>query len=450
MTTRNNLAAAQLQYPAITKTLLYQEKQYTFTMLAELLGRVTKNNVELIGDIEIQWRLQGRLKRPAIVVGFIGAGRGLGNSVFSLEFRDNYLNPYDRIRFRSGRTAIVIGVQQLGVTWKYDLKLESSDPLNTVPATDVVAGDRHVAFGNAQPSFSKKGYSAQAYPETHTNFLTIQRWGKTIAADAATTVTWVENNGERLWTFTDFDHMMKNALYELEAARKWGRSTMNAATSTTPVTDSDNQLLVTGDGIDAQIDPGNVQSYIIATKDMFTDYMAYLATRSNFPNNEWIVFTGMPGYKTIQDLFIDHIMVNRAMLYDMSAGREIEVGFEVCTIHYAGQKMTVVMDPQMHDMQLFGNQLDPANGMPLMGSTFYFLNFGIDGEKSNIEIYSKGAGGHNRSFVLKYLPGMIDLENPNSQIAVSSEDGHRMEMLTDSCVVIRDPKSCGKLEKVIV
>ena len=63
----------------------------------------------------------------------------------------------------------------------------------------------------------------------------------------------------------------------------------------------------------------------------------------------------------------------------------------------------------------------------------------------NIERKVKGAGGINRSMIIKYLPGMVDPFNQSQMIAVSSRDSFSMEVLSESGMVVRNPLSCGQL-----
>ena len=69
-------------------------------------GRFAKE--EMIGENAFRWPILGRLNRPSTCTG-VNAGNGAGLTQFSVEFEENFLNPYDIVRFADGNQAIVMG-----------------------------------------------------------------------------------------------------------------------------------------------------------------------------------------------------------------------------------------------------------------------------------------------------------------------------------------------------
>ena len=86
----NSLVTNLLKYPEISKALIRQFPQYSLTYFLEGTGRFAKE--ELIGDNAFKWAILGRLNRPSTCTG-AGAGTGVGNTTFTVEFVENYLNP---------------------------------------------------------------------------------------------------------------------------------------------------------------------------------------------------------------------------------------------------------------------------------------------------------------------------------------------------------------------
>ena len=109
-----------------------------------------------------------------------------------------------------------------------------------------------------------------------------------------------------------------------------------------------------------------------------------------------------------------------------------------------GHKMTLVKCTLFDDKNLH-TDIDPASGYPKESFRMVFLNFGTTDGVSNIERKIKGAGGIDRSMIVKYLPGMVNPFDQSSMLAVTSRDSFTCEILSHSCIVVRNPLSCGQL-----
>ena len=64
---------------------------------------------------------------------------------------------------------------------------------------------------------------------------------------------------------------------------------------------------------------------------------------------------------------------------------------------------------------------------------------------ANVERKVKGAGGIDRGMIVKYIPGMVDPFDQKSMKAANSRDGFDCEHFSESCIVVRNPLSCGQL-----
>ncbi len=102
----NSLVVNLLKYPEIAKTIIRQYPQYSLNFFVDGTGRYAKE--EMIGENAFRWPILGRLNRPSTCTG-VNAGNGAGLTQFSVEFEENYLNPYDIVRFADGNQAIVMG-----------------------------------------------------------------------------------------------------------------------------------------------------------------------------------------------------------------------------------------------------------------------------------------------------------------------------------------------------
>ena len=74
-----------------------------------------------------------------------------------------------------------------------------------------------------------------------------------------------------------------------------------------------------------------------------------------------------------------------------------------------------------------------------------FLDMGSTSGVNNIELITKGADGMNRSFVKKYVTGMVNPYDANSMMAANADDKFECHVLAESGIVVRNPLSCGIL-----
>jgi len=74
-----------------------------------------------------------------------------------------------------------------------------------------------------------------------------------------------------------------------------------------------------------------------------------------------------------------------------------------------------------------------------------FVDMGMQNGVSNVELIAKGAEGFNRSFVKKYVPGMVNPYDYNSMMAANGDDFFECQILSESGIILRNPLSCGIL-----
>ena len=112
-----------------------------------------------------------------------------------------------------------------------------------------------------------------------------------VTGKGLTDVTWIENNGSRLWYFTQEQIMMDEFMYQQELQRWYGRTSItNAPTygstagstptaSTLGTSGTQATSMVTGDGLLAQVDSSNQASYSMGslTEDIITEFIAKIS-----------------------------------------------------------------------------------------------------------------------------------------------------------------------------
>lgn len=438
----NALVTNLLKYPEIATTLIRQYPQYSLNYFVDGTSRFAKE--EVIGDNSFKWAVLGRTNRPSTLTG-ASTGNGVANGTFTFETEENFLNPNDIVRFQDGTSAILIGEPTIsGAGYTFSAKLQTNDATKTIAAANFIAGKTVNAAGSAFTEGSERGYENSVYPDWYVNYTKISRKAKSITGSALTDITWIENNGERLWFFTEQKIMEEDFLYEREVSDWYSQSTMDV-NGVAKVFDSNGKPIVSGDGILKQIDSANVDTYSgVLTEERITDFLAQLSLNTGEMNSHWIVYTGTAGKVAFHKAMKDLVYPSGNLVYDAKVGAETEIGVNFTTYNALGSRLTLAHCPIFDDPNLH-TDIDPASGYLKESFRMVFLNFGQTDGVSNIERKVKGAGGINRSMIIKYMPGMVDPFNQSQMMAVSSRDSFSMEILSESGMVVRNPLSCGQL-----
>jgi hypothetical protein len=441
---QNSLVTNLLKYPEISKALIRQFPQYSLTYFLEGTGRFAKE--ELIGDNSFKWAILGRLNRPSTCTG--GGSVPSGIVAGTIEFVENYLNKNDVIRFKDGRQAIILSDATPSVGgFTFTIKLQTNDPAAAILASSNYAlGETVNTAGSIFEEGSTQGYENHVFPDWYVNYLTISRKAKSITGSALTDVTWIENNGQKLWYFTDQNLVMEEYLYQLELSRWYGISTMDA-NGVAQITDANGKALIAGDGVLAQIDSANTDTYTGSlTEDIIVDFIANLSLNSGKKNNQWMVFTGTAGKVAFHRAMRDLVFQGNSLIYDMDSGRNLELGVHYTTYNALGHRITLVHNPLFDDPQLH-TDLDATTGYPKESYRMVFMDMGVTNGVSNVEVKVKGAGGVDRGMIVKYIPGMVNPFDQKSMVASNSKDGFTCEILSESGIIVRNPLSCGQLLK---
>lgn len=441
---QNSLSQNLLLYPQISKKIIREYPQYSLTYFTEGLGRYAAE--KLIGNNAFEWWVKGRTTRPLTATG-VSSGNGLGNTAFTVEFVENYANPNDIIRFKNGQQAHVKGAPiETAGGFTYTLQLQTSESTSSLTGSNIVAGTQVGVVGNAHPEASEKGYGNLVYPDKHVNYLSICRAAGSISGSAATDITWIEENGQRLWYFTMEDDVRKDYMYQSEL-QMWYNLINVDANGNPKVFDLNGKPIITGDGLLAQIDGGNIGSYSLGlTEKQITNFLADLRYTNGETTAKYMVYTGTLGMREFQQAMKDYyIRDGHVLFYDADTSKPIKLGGDFLQYRAMGLDMTLVYNPLFDDPNLHHNLT--SEGLPKESGKMVFTNMGQLSEGvSNVEILVKGASGISRGFVTKYIAGMIDPFNPNSIMAANSKDQFSVEYLSNKGIILRRPKSCGILD----
>mgnify|MGYP003634915860 CR=1 FL=1 len=455
-TADNSLVNNMLKYPEIAKKIIELYPRYSMTYLLERLGFGASEKV--IGGSSFEWKIMQRYKAPAGVDVAYAVDASVGTvgtlKISSAVASDEYcmLNTNDVVRFECGATALVTAVGSIGaafteVTIKH---IDAYDFSTTNAAVTEVVAVIGSAYG--QGSLGDEVGEGYAYPETHRNHLTLSRRKCKINGIDLHDVTWVEHNGHRLWYFTKEQQMTDQFMYELELNRWFGKSSVSGdITYPGDAGAVANGLPIMGDGILAQIAAANQFSTAGngVTEGELLKFIGTLSLSSlKATGNEYVVFTGMQGMIQFQQAMTAHLatMGSASSLIASKSGEGVAVGTNFTSYSALGNNIKLVHNPCFDDPNVAtmtsGISGTGFNTSQLSG-LMVVMDMSVQDGVANVELISKGAEGYNRNYVKKYVPGMINPNDPSSMMAANGNDTFECHILSESGIIIRNPQSCG-------
>ena len=472
----NALNANLLQYPEIARTLISLYPRYSMTYLLERTRRMAKEKV--LGDSSYEWKVMNRLSRKCLIdaTGTGGAVAAGATDTFAFENTsgggvENWFNLYDIVRFSNGATGLVISLS----TNTYTIEM-----ISALTAAANTVGQVVGRIGSAFPAGSSGADVGEnnVYPDTYKNWMTINRKKCTITGKDATDVSWIENNGQKLWYFTKEQHMMDQFMYEQELQRWYGETSVSSAATSYAATNTDiissivageyadgsaraavavgDGAHTIGDGVLAQISSSNQASYSAGTltEDIITEFIGKISLNAQAAEgNEWVVFTGTEGriafHKAMKDMIVAPAgSMTGGSMTDIKAGSDVSLGGNFTSYYALGNKITVAYCPLFDDPHVHGS----TSGTNSFGDTrltesmkMVFMDFGTTSGVSNVELITKGANGINRSLVKKYVGGMVNPYDTKSMMAANGDDRFQCHVLSESGIIVRNPLSCGIL-----
>jgi len=460
-TADNSLVNNMLKYPEIAKKIIELYPRYSMTYLLERLGFGASEKV--IGGSSFEWKIMQRYKAPAGLDAAYAVNASVGTvgtiKISSADGANEYcmLNVNDVIRFESGATALITAVGSIDAAdgGSTDVTIKHIDAFNfsasgaSAAVTEVVA-----VIGSAygQGSLGDEVGEGYAYPETHRNHLTLSRRKCKINGIDLHDVTWVEHNGHRLWYFTKEQQMTDQFMYELELNRWFGKSSVSGDIQYPGDSGSvANGLPIMGDGILAQIASANqfTTAGLGITEGELLKFIGTLSLSSlKATGNEYVVFTGMQGMIQFQQAMTAHLatMGSASSLIASKSGEGVAVGTNFTSYSALGNNIKLVHNPCFDDPNvatmtsgISGTGFNTAQLSGLM----VVMDMSVQDGVANVELISKGAEGYNRNYVKKYVPGMINPNDPSSMMAANGNDTFECHILSESGIIIRNPQSCG-------
>lgn len=462
-TLESDLIRNQQKFPAIRQMLERVDQRQLTTLLTSgavgpygiNLSKPTKfgkvKESQAIGDNSYRFNVMGRIQKAATIISQVGSSGSDGT--FQLIAKDNYAYKGQMCVFYGNRYSAMVMSEPTKVAagWLYSFQHPQKEVFSW--ATHVAAqGTGTYTFFPSTTGYgekSLKGYGRDQFPDTFIVDMTTQRKTVAISGDAATDVLWYEymssNGPVKGWKFEKVRQAEAQWAMENEYAKIFGISTMKntdgsrAAVANLVDNETGNGIIM-GDGIEEQISGGN-ELYGSgvngeATEDDFIDAMKLLTKQSDSSvSGVNIVFmTGIDGYYNAQRKMARFVLAQNAQLMQqVQGGAEIEVGYHITRMNFAGSSVCFVQHPLFDDELRFPERGN--DGQLIMSSTYIGGDLGSFMD-SNIEIIPKGAYGVNRSDVKTTINGMTGLPGD----AITEEDAWKMAMLKQDLLVIYNTK----------
>jgi hypothetical protein len=112
-----------------------------------------------------------------------------------------------------------------------------------------------------------------------------------------------------------------------------------------------------------------------------------------------------------------------------------------------GTNLVIVHNPMMDNKEFFPD-LDPTTGYTRESYRMLVLNMGDFGGEPNISLIAKGGNGNDRSFVHRYVNGMMDYNGGGGagpKAAANTKDAVSVALLSETGLKLTNPYSCAQL-----
>lgn len=446
LTEANSLVANLLKYPEISPVVLDIFGMYdSLASFTENLGRYA-TNVTYGADF-VQWALQGRKSRPSIIdPTYAGnATAFVNNTAVVIPFTpgEMYLYPKAIVRFPGEVNAWVESINGFNVTFR-PMTNNPAFPGINIPAGSMTLG----IIGNMHEEGSPRGYGNQVFPDWYKNYLGIYRYEMEITGDALTDVLWIEFNGQRL----HYPRQLANTLglieYERELTRWYADATVDAQGVRHQIDQVSGKGITHGDGLIPQIGLNNVDTYTgVLTEQQITNFIAMLKYNTGGAG-EYVVWTGTAGRLAFEQAMKNFAPLIGAQFQYSGSDKNVHLGGNFTTYTGFGTKLVLAHNPIFDDPNIHGNDMisNQFGTYPRESYRMVFCDVSKQGSEGyNLELAVKAAGNVNRGRIIKYIPGMVDPHNPTNMYAATAEDKFKLEYLSHTGIILRNPFSCGML-----
>lgn len=475
-TEQNDLIRAGIAKPEIRMEMEYANPRSLTSLIASgnvtpygitNPGRAKISNIESssakpIGNSGYQFPVMGKLTKASVILSQIGTTQADGR--FQLLMKDRHLYDGMNVIFNGqGFQARVEGNPTGSDATGYVYNFKSSGNINFNWSTHVARQQGTKTCMGAYSSYSegsRKGHSYSSTPNIYINHTTIQRKTVEITGSAASQVLWYtftdkSGNQSKGWMYQAIQQNQAIMIWEDEMQKLFGVSNMkNADGSYKAIPEIDPTTgygITMGDGLVEQISGGLVIEGSSPDGNWNLDDIIEAQTQLEQNSDKIMGFkscliTGTRGFANFQKCAMQlGIDTNTRMVHNVNGtidvgGKEIDMGYNYCSINYAGNQMICIKHTILDDQDMW-TELG-QDGNPLMSSFGILLDVGTSANR-NVETFYKSANGVNRKNVSAAINGLTG----DMGTSVSEEDFNKFAMLKEELITMYRTKTSAILKK---
>ncbi len=457
-----------MDIPSISKSLTYihgkDSNMFPLSYTTEGQNALSKVKPKKLGDSQYKWDIMGRLRLTSKVVGAVGVGRGLGHTIFEVEFEDSWFIKDYGATTPDGQYQVRIqgpGSRENS----YLMVITSGNPSDEVAATNFTAGLSWVMGAPAVALTKSTGNRTNRQtPGSLTNQYGLYRYSMNIAGNIANKATVYQFDKEGGGTT---DMWMPEEMRQFEFDRRvlnenelwtstYNRDEYGNVTTIDSVT---NEPVPKGAGIKELIkEAGNLSTYTTLTMEKIESTVNRIFDNYDGDTQpEIVLYTGAGGIREFHNA-----LMNKATgksYYDALGKAEIkerggylEYGKYFRSYKTIDDRVITVVETNLFNKGPLA-MMDRENGrminnFPLYSYNMVFLDHSLsDGGERNIQMVVEDG----REYIAKIYAGMANLPDmwkaTSSNLVATDKDVASYEIMESKGINMRNASTSFWMEK---
>jgi len=461
MTEANHLGRALMIKPDVFQdkmTQIFTSKNYfSDNPLSSVLfssGRTIDTNSR-----EWEWSLKGANTRPLVTVEKVelSAQPGRFNTSFKLKLDENWYIAGDIITPGTTNKKYQSRIQEnpvrSGNGWVYTLRLMSDDPKDFIPTKYLEPGIRWgKLYSQYEEGAEQSGSTQYSMPIMLKNKMGRLRKMYEVTGDVSNEVLAVkipDSKGKLHSSWINYAEVeyWQQWYREIERNNWYSRSTQRVMGAT-------GRPVVTGPGIQQQLEDSHIHRYTHLTSKLIEEYLMDIFYARVKPGSRRSIkaYTGEYGmllfHRAMKQLIRDEGWQIVGTNFKPIVGAKSEyhnnayaVGYQFVKYMMAnGIELELIHNP-LYDDQEINFEIDPVTGRPMESMRITFLDFSGEGKDSNIKMVTKTNG-----LKFGYVAGLTSPYGPiKGKLMSHSGDYYSMHIQKEFGVHVEDVTRCGEL-----
>ena len=411
-------------------TWLLGDSTRSFPLAMSTMGDVVSPNgfkksnakVKELNDIQYTYPVMSRLNKAIVIAeSNTDPNAGLGNSVFTLRFTDNWAKQNYMIESPLGVQAYILEPpKKVSNGWEYKLQLNAVTDKTIVPLSEMRAGAKWVELNTFNPESESRGTAfKRVAPGKFKNQMSIIRLSHQWAGNSANKVMPIKisHEGKKdmdLWM--DFEHYQFERAWLEECEHMFWYSRYNRRSNgTIDLKDIlTGKVIPTGSGVLEQIN--NYSTYSSLTYNYLQNTVANaLFGQSDTDGMSITLHTGRGGMREFDAAMKEAGITQLAIagggnIADKFVGGTnynlVSMGFFDAMYHIDGYYIKVKHNPIFdYGRRALKSPLHPDTGYPLESYRMVFVDDGMYDGEANLQLVTE----RGRRFLHGVVPGMSPL-----------------------------------------